>query len=136
MCKVLSTQSHFELLSEPTLRAAQQSLLDEITPAISQLLNTAENHVNQLERREEGLRAKSELLEVRLGNSERKRSSSFGNAGAGKFKPGVGGDAKMVEEMKRLRLKKERLQYAVERLEMQSKQRERELRKSMAVVKD
>jgi DASH complex subunit SPC19 len=44
-------------------------------------------------------------------------------------------DAKVLE-LKRLRQKKERLQYAVERLELQSKQRERELRKSMAAVKD
>jgi len=41
-----------------------------------------------------------------------------------------------VLELKRLRQKRERLQYAVERLELQSKQRERELRKSMAAVKD
>ena len=54
----------------------------------------------------------------------------------GAIRPGSGWtDAKMLE-LKRLRQKKERLQYAVERLELQSKQRERELRKSMAVVKD
>jgi hypothetical protein len=39
-------------------------------------------------------------------------------------------------ELKKLRQKKERLQYTVGRLELQSKQRERELRKSMAAVKD
>lgn len=35
--------------------------------------------------------------------------------------------------MRRLVQKKERLKYAVERLELQGRQRERELRKSMAV---
>lgn len=36
-------------------------------------------------------------------------------------------------ELRRLVQKKERLKYAVERLELQGRQRERELRKSMAV---
>jgi DASH complex subunit SPC19 len=138
LCKVLQTQQHFELLPEPKLREAQQSLLDEITPAIGQLLSTVETYVGQLGRKEESLKARYELLEGRL--SHDKRNSSLGGNQAG-TKNGAKGqssgltDAKMVE-LKRLRQKKERLQYAVERLELQSKQRERELRKSMAVVKD
>jgi DASH complex subunit SPC19 len=39
-------------------------------------------------------------------------------------------------KMKQLRQKKERLSFAIERLELQSKQRERQLRKSMAVPQD
>ena len=138
LCRVLQTQQHFELLPEPSLREAQQSLLDEITPAIGQLLSTAETHVIQLGRKEESLKARYELLEGRL--SHGKRNSSIG--GVQPFaKDRTAGqsagltDAKILE-LKRLRQKKERLQYAVERLELQSKQRERELRKSMAVVKD
>jgi DASH complex subunit SPC19 len=138
LCKVLQTQQHFELLPEPKLREAQQSLLDEITPAIGQLLSTVETYVGQLGRKEESLKARYELLEGRL--SHGKRNSSLGGNQTG-TKNGTKGqssgltDAKRVE-LKRLRQKKERLQYAVERLELQSKQRERELRKSMAVVKD
>ncbi|KAK5418504.1 DASH complex subunit spc19 [Exophiala xenobiotica] len=139
LCKVLQTQQHFELLPEPTLREAQQSLVDEIVPAINQLMSTAENYVNQLGRKEESLKARSELLEGRL-NSNR-RSSSFGggsqsirNGGRLSQAPGLG-DTKMLE-MKRMQQKKERLQYALERLELQSKQRGRELRKSMAIVRD
>ena len=138
LCKVLQTQQHFELLPEPTLREAQQSLLDEITPAIGQLLSTAETCVGQLGRKEESLKARYELLEGRL--SHGKRHSSLGGSQS-IAKNGNRGqssgltDAKMLE-LKRLRQKKERLQYAVERLELQGKQRERELRKSMAVVKD
>ena len=138
LCRVLQTQQHFELLPEPSLREAQQSLLDEITPAIGQLLSTTESHVGQLGRREESLKARYELLEGRL--SHGKRNSSTG--GVQLFaKDNTAGqsagltDAKILE-LKRLRQKKERLQYAVERLELQSKQRERELRKSMAAVKD
>ena len=140
LCKVLQTQQHFELLPEPTLREAQQSLVDEIVPAIDQLLSTAENHISQLERKEESLKARSELLEGRM-NSNRRRTSSFG-AGSAQHLRAVQSqsgaplsDAKKLE-MKSLQRKKERLQYAIDRLELQSKQRERELRKSMAIVRD
>ncbi|KIW50045.1 hypothetical protein PV05_11667 [Exophiala xenobiotica] len=138
LCKVLQTQQHFELLPEPTLREAQQSLVDEIVPAINQLISTAENYINQLGRKEESLKARSELLEGRL-NSNR-RSSSFGGGSqsvrSGRLSQAPGlSDNKMLE-MKRMQQKKERLQYALERLELQSKQRERELRKSMAIVRD
>lgn len=138
LCKVLQTQQHFELLPEPTLREAQQSLLDEITPAIGQLLSTAENYVGQLSRKEESLKARYELLEGRLSHSG--RTSSLGTSSQPLKSTNAASasglsEAKMLE-LKRLRQKKERLQYAVERLELQSKQRERELRKSMAIVKD
>lgn len=140
--KVLATQQHFELLPENTLRAAQQSMLDEITPAITGLLGTAEAHISQMMRREESLRARSELLEGRLESDRKRGSSSLGGCqsadrGTGSLGVGTreGCDAKGLE-LKRLRQKKERLQYAVGRLELQSKQRERELRKSMAAVKD
>ena len=138
LCRVLQTQQHFELLPEPTLREAQQSLSDEITPAIEQLLSTAETHVGQMARKEESLRARHELLEGRLSHS--RRNSSLGTSSqpakvTGATSTSGLSEAKMLE-LKRIRQKKERLQYAVERLELQSKQRERELRKSMAVVKD
>ena len=138
LCKVLQTQQHFELLPETELRLAQQSLLDEITPAVNQLLSAADNYVTQLNRKEESLRARYELLEGRL--SHGKRHSSFGSTAQPRgpeveAKGQPLGEAKVLE-MKRLRQKKERLQYAVERLELQGKQRERELRKSMAIVND
>ena len=145
LCKVLTTQQHFELVPETELREAQQSLVDEIAPAIKQLLQTAETYVGQLGRKEESLKARFELLEGRLGNGSGagRMDSGFGN-GSGKSAVAAGvveGEARplsegQVQELKRLRQKKERLQYAVERLELQSKQRERELRKSMAIVRD
>ncbi|ETI28300.1 hypothetical protein G647_00749 [Cladophialophora carrionii CBS 160.54] len=140
LCKVLQTQQHFELLPEPTLQEAQQSLVDEIVPAINQLLSTAENYINQLGRKEENLKARSELLEGRLHNN-RRRTSSFGSntevlrSGKSAQSATPLSDGRMLE-MKRLQQKKERLQYAIERLELQSKQRERELRKSMAIVRE
>ncbi|KIV79869.1 hypothetical protein PV11_07410 [Exophiala sideris] len=137
LCKVLQTQQHFELLPEPTLREAQQSLVDEIVPAINQLISTAENYINQLGRKEESLKARSELLEGRLNNN--RSSSGFGGSQPvrnTKSTQPVGLTDTKVLEMKRMQQKKERLQYAIERLELQSKQRERELRKSMAIVRD
>ena len=136
LTRVLSTQQHFELLPEPQLREAQQSLVDEIAPAINQLLSTAEGYVSQLGRKEESLKARYELLEGRMGRA--KRGSSFG-VEQKRVLGGEGGavlSEERVREMKRLQQKKERLQYAIERLELQSKQRERELRKSMAVVRE
>ncbi|KAI1629170.1 DASH complex subunit Spc19 [Exophiala viscosa] len=137
LCKVLQTQQHFELLPEHALSEAQQSLVDEIVPAINQLISTAENYINQLGRKEESLKARSELLEGRLNNN--RRSSGFGASQpvrSVKASQPIGLNDTRVLEMKRMQQKKERLQYAIERLELQSKQRERELRKSMAIVRD
>ncbi|KAK5062809.1 hypothetical protein LTR84_004884 [Exophiala bonariae] len=139
LCKVLQTQQHFELLAEPTLREAQQSLVDEIVPAIHQLVSTAERHIDQLVRKEESLKARSELLNGRL-NTSNSRNSSFGGSTQPKRTTENTTSTTLSEskllEMKRLQQKKERLQYAIDRLELQCKQRERELRKSMAFVND
>ncbi|BCS29297.1 DASH complex subunit SPC19 [Aspergillus puulaauensis] len=132
MTKVLQTTRHFELLPEPTIRDAQQSLLDEITPSIAHLLSLATNHVEKLSRREEGLRAKCELQEGRMNSSESRQSASRANKSAARGSAGQGASAAKALELRRLVQKKERLKYAVERLELQSTQRERQLRKSMA----
>ncbi|RMZ91411.1 hypothetical protein DV736_g1359, partial [Chaetothyriales sp. CBS 134916] len=141
LTRVLSTQQHFELLPEPQLHAAQQSLVSEIAPAISQLLATADKYVDELARRDEGLKARYELLTGRLEGQRRRQSSSMGQppgksaatATPRDMAEDAGGRAL---EAKLLRQKKERLQYAIDRLELQMKQRERELRKSMAVVRE
>jgi DASH complex subunit SPC19 len=122
---------HFELLPEPTLREAQQSLLDEITPSIAHLLSLASNHVEKLSRREQGLRAKCELQEGRLYSNENRATTSRSQSSASGDRQ-RGSAAGKAAELRRLVQKRERLQYAVERLELQSKQRERQLRKSMA----
>ncbi|KAL5003711.1 DASH complex subunit Spc19 [Aspergillus recurvatus] len=129
MSKVLQTTRHFELLPEPTIREAQKALLDEITPSIAHLLSLASNHVERLSRREQGLRAKCELQEGRL-NSESRQNSTRGQRRT--VSGGQADSAAKALELRRLIQKKERLKYAVERLELQSTQRERQLRKSMA----
>ncbi|GLI80954.1 DASH complex subunit spc19 [Penicillium ochrochloron] len=139
LCKVLQTTRHFELLPEPTLRDAQQSLLDEITPSIAHLLSLSSNHVERLARREQSLKAKCDLQEGRLSSNPESRSSSSraqGQSSAalrGRVAGSSGGSsAAKALELRRLVQKKERLKYAVDRLELQSTQRERQLRKSMA----
>ncbi|KAK2867999.1 hypothetical protein FQN49_003261 [Arthroderma sp. PD_2] len=135
LCKVLQSTRHFELLPEPTLKEAQQAILDEITPSISHLLTLASNHTDKLARRQEALKAKAELQEGRLyhepqpssrGNLHQERKGAYSTSMAG----GVPGSK--AAELRKLTQRKERLQYAVDRLELQSKQRERQLRKSMA----
>ncbi|PLN80709.1 putative mitotic spindle biogenesis protein Spc19 [Aspergillus taichungensis] len=133
LCKVLQTTRHFELLPEPTLREAQQSLLDEITPSIAQLLSLASNHVEKLSRREQGLRAKCELQEGRLNSNDTHQPSSRDRPSSSNRQGRTSAtSAAKAAELRRLIQKKERLQYAVERLELQTTQRERQLRKSMA----
>jgi len=80
--------------------------------------------------------AKAELQEGRLSNASRpsvgrKSPAAFAGAGAS---AGGGGSLSSLEELKltQLRQKKERMSYAVGRLELQASQRERQLRKSMA----
>lgn len=76
--------------------------------------------------------ARSELLEGRLSNDETrglKKKRSLDRLVKGKGN--VGGDEKAMR-LKSLRQKKERLGYAVERLGLQSQQRQRQLRMSVA----
>ncbi|KAF7718460.1 Uncharacterized protein PECH_005946 [Penicillium ucsense] len=143
LCKVLQTTRHFELLPEPTLREAQQSLLDEIKPSIAHLLSISSNHVEKLARREQSLKAQCDLQEGRLSSNSDSRPSTTrshvqGNPAARNRLPRSASDATSSNtatralELRRLVQKKERLKYAVDRLELQSRQRERQLRKSMA----
>ncbi|CZR58845.1 related to mitotic spindle biogenesis protein Spc19 [Phialocephala subalpina] len=145
--KVLSSTRHFELTPSTTLSAAQQSLASELAPAISTLLSRAETYISKLERKQQNLIARSELLSGRLegtsdsGGLRRKRSVEKmihkARPGSGAGIMGEYGDGAREKEERLLRLKalrgkKERLGYAVERLGLQSQQRQRQLRMSVA----
>lgn len=101
------------------------------------LLERVGAYLDKLERREKSLIAKCELQEGRLsqtGTSARQsgvKSPGFRNNGASGKEV-----ASSLEEVKaqQLRQKKERLSYAVARLELQASQSERQLRKSMAAL--
>jgi len=120
---------HFELVSSPSLHQAQQTLLSSLEPELENLLSRVEAHLDKLARREQSLMAKAELQEGRLSNASRP------SAGGRKSSAGAGGAGlSSLEELKltQLRQRKERMGYAVGRLELQASQRERQLRKSMA----
>jgi DASH complex subunit SPC19 len=97
--------------------------------------------VDRLARREDSLRAKCQLQEGRLFDERRPRTASTSGTGLSHRKSSLssaGGirdpsSAAKAAELRKLVQKKERLKLAVDRLELQSRQRERELRKSMAV---
>ncbi|KAF2220265.1 DASH complex subunit Spc19 [Elsinoe ampelina] len=133
---VLQTTRHFELVSEADLRDAQSSLLNEIQPEVENLLSRVDTYLDKLERREKSLIAKCELQEGRLGRASVGRASGSKSPGFGSRQASGQGESglKGLEEVKamQLRQKKERLSYAVGRLELQANQRERQLRKSMA----
>ncbi|CRG85689.1 DASH complex subunit SPC19 [Talaromyces islandicus] len=134
LTKVLQTTRHFELLPEPTLQEAQQALVDEISPSIAHLLSVASNHVERLARREDSLKAKCELQEGRMSDKQRSSAASRAGSAAGRPDNNSASDASAKAiQLRRLVQKKERLKYAVDRLELQNRQKERELRKSMAV---
>ena len=123
---------HFELISEPDLHAAQSSLLSEIRPEVESLLTRVQNYLDKLERREQSLIAKCDLNDGRLGTQDIGRESAFAPKSRGS--EGSGRPMSAIQEMKykQLKAKKQRLSYAVETLELQARQRERQLRMSMA----
>lgn len=133
---VLSQTRHFELLPLSTLQTAQDEVISELAPEVERLISRVEGYVDRLEVRERGLRARAELQEGRLGDSARVTQSRPAVTRAAHDERGEGRAAAVGprEELKvrQLRQKKERLSYAVERLQLQAQQTERKLRMSMA----
>jgi len=143
---VLSQTRHFELLPLSTLQTAQQGVIDELAPEVERLISRVEADVERLEVRERGLRARAELQEGRLGDGMRMSAGPGGRSGSAMARArqasAIGREAKVQQQQvvgareelkaKQLRQKKERLSYAVERLQMQAQQTERKLRMSMA----
>jgi DASH complex subunit SPC19 len=100
---------------------------------VDNLLKRVENYLDKLERREQSLIAKCDLNDGRLGRdstgaANARPSSSAAQRGAA----GKAMSAQQELRYKQLRQRKDRLSYAVETLELQAKQRERQLRMSMA----
>lgn len=124
---------HFELISETDLQTAQSALLSEIRPEVDNLLKRVENYLDKLERREQALIAKCDLNDGRLGRDSTGGSGSrpTSRAAAGRSNARAV-NAQQELKYKQLKARKDRLSYAVETLELQAKQRERQLRMSMA----
>ncbi|KAF2741497.1 DASH complex, subunit Spc19 [Polyplosphaeria fusca] len=137
LSKTLQTTRHFELISEPDLQSAQSALLSEIRPEVENLLGRVSNYLDKLERREQALIAKCDLNEGRLSRDSTSASTFRPSSRASQKISTVESGGKPISALqelkyKQLRAKKDRLSYAVETLELQAKQRERQLRMSMA----
>jgi DASH complex subunit SPC19 len=128
----LTVSQHFELISESDLQTAQSALLSEIRPEVDNLLKRVENYLDKLERREQSLIAKCDLNDGRLGRDNNGGSGSRPASRTAQRSGGKTISAQQELRMKTLKAKKDRLSYAVETLELQAKQRERQLRMSMA----
>ncbi|KAH8802933.1 DASH complex subunit Spc19 [Xylogone sp. PMI_703] len=137
--KVLTATRHFELTPQSSLVAAQASLKSELEPAIETLLERVETYLAKLERRQGAMIARSELLEGRLSQSGEKSQSLKKQRSIERLVKttpvrGGGQQAEKALKLKALRQKKERLEYSVERLSLQSQQRQRQLRKSIGIA--
>jgi DASH complex subunit SPC19 len=130
-CLLSKPLQHFELISESDLQTAQSALLSEIRPEVDNLLKRVENHLDKLERREQSLIAKCDLNDGRLGRDSSGGAGSRPNSSAAQ-RNGKAMSAQQELRFKQLKQRKDRLSYAVETLELQAKQRERQLRMSMA----
>ncbi|MCJ1356481.1 MAG: hypothetical protein MMC33_006476 [Icmadophila ericetorum] len=134
VAKLLQTQRHFELLHETALQSAQSQLISTITPEITSLFSRIEVALEKLERRQDSLRAKCELNEGRLESLRASRGEAVARAGSrqGEKESDFAEGERDRLRLKQVRQKKERLGYAVERLQLQSSQKQRQLRMSMA----
>ncbi|MDI1487006.1 MAG: DASH complex subunit spc19 [Ramalina farinacea] len=134
LAKVLQTTRHFDLLPDLSIQHAQSQLLSHLTPELNALLARISAHLDRKESRQRALVARSELLEGRIGEEGRSGGSGIrmGKGGGG----GAGGEGKggLGDKKRGLRQKRERLGYVVERLELQAKQKERQLRMSVAAT--
>ena len=127
LSKVVSQTRHFELLPSSTLAAAQASILAELTPEVASLLSRVEAHLERLERRESSLKARWELQEGRIAHgAERSTAESLAPSERviGRERGSVPGSGVQDLRATQMRQKKERLSYAVERLQLQAHQRE------------
>lgn len=105
------------------------------------LLSRAETYIARLERKQESLLARSELLENRLDGAKASKTNKDSYNRTHLAKPrtesckGIWSkneNEDKVNRLKALRLKKEKLGYTLERLVLQSQQRQRQLRHSVA----
>lgn len=88
-----------------------------------------ESLLDRLERREQALIARCSLLEGRLSHGE--DGGELGERNNNK-NYNASEEAREALRLKQVRQKKERLVYAVERLQMQAQQKRRQLRMSIA----
>ncbi|GJN76967.1 hypothetical protein PLIIFM63780_000455 [Purpureocillium lilacinum] len=117
-------KSHYELIPQPTLAAAEASLRDEIGPYVALLLSRADSQIERQDRRIETLKARAELQQGRLSRPDAPTPAK--DRAKGKR---LSGEDKL--RARAVKQRKEALRYGVERLELEVLQKERELRKRL-----
>lgn len=127
-------------MTESKLIAAQSVLLSSLTPELNALFSRVENYLDRLERQEKSLIAKAEVQEGRLQSVEEAREARSRPLSRKSVYTDNGEEneigQKEIERMRKLKVKKERLKFAIERLNLRAGQAERSLRKSMAAPKE
>ncbi|KAK6341892.1 hypothetical protein TWF730_001378 [Orbilia blumenaviensis] len=142
VCKILSSNRHFEVISARELQTAQTLLSETIQPETDRLLRETEKAVHKLELKERKLIADAELLETRIANSLKTKASAAAAAEAAR-KAEIKEEeeredeneketAKNEEVLRRLKAQRQRLAYAVERLELEKRQKEMLVKKSLS----
>ncbi|EPS36849.1 hypothetical protein H072_9615 [Dactylellina haptotyla CBS 200.50] len=134
LSKVLSSHRHFELISQSDLQTAQSLLSSTIQPETERLIRETEKHIHKLELKERKLIADAELLETRIANTLKKGANTVPTAVVKPPPPPVtaSNDAANAEKLKKLKAQRQRLGYTVERLELEKRQKEMQVKKSMS----
>ncbi|KAF3284707.1 hypothetical protein TWF970_010995 [Orbilia oligospora] len=139
VCKILSSNRHFELISARELTTAQTLLSSTIQPETDRLLRETEKAVHKLELKERKLIADAELLETRIANTLKNKSAADTtpikveeDEEEDKEEIDRKEDAKNEEILRKLKAQRQRLAYAVERLELEKRQKEMLVKKSMS----
>ncbi|RDA84841.1 hypothetical protein CP532_2099 [Ophiocordyceps camponoti-leonardi (nom. inval.)] len=139
LVRVLKTVRHYELVSQPTLAAAEASLRDEIGPYVALLLSRADAQIERQDRRIETLKARHDLQQGRLVRPAAAAADEEDVAAAHQHRhhqPNSSQSRKLLAPEDRLRARalrqrKEALRYGVERLELEILQKQRELKRRL-----
>ncbi len=128
MTRILKANRHFEVMGESEVLDAHQALQSEIQPHVNELLKKAEAQVAKLDRKEKGLASKSDLQQVRLQQRPQSKPAPTDRLDASTLEENA-------ERMRALRKKRERLEYMLQRLELESGQKQhREARANMSMA--
>jgi len=159
LSRIISCDRHFELLTHSTLSSAQAQLTSTISPETTKLIREAEKQIRKLELKERKLAADSELIETRIANSlksgaavaqsqninintrSRPTSSHSASAPATDTSAALRKSEELVksalnaDRLKKLRAQKQRLAYAVERLELEKRQKDMQMKRNLSYAR-
>ncbi|KAK6496401.1 hypothetical protein TWF481_002421 [Arthrobotrys musiformis] len=132
--KILSSNRHFELISAGELATAQHLLSSTIQPETDRLLRETEKAIHKLALKERKLIADAELLETRIANSLKKPVEvvQYVEPKEEEEEEDAKEEARSEEVLRKLKAQRQRLAYAVERMELEKRQKEMLVKKSLS----